>query len=458
MPEIMPKVDDRTQQIVCAAAGGELRSGTHLSEVDLWGVRVALAYRLDEAEHERRIRSRAGSVDDLWALNALLKLPVGEPVPASLLNDCEHGLLRGCPPGVLRRRGSTVERLAVLPLWVDLAVVRSEHAGLDALNRMPFGTYAPQAIWLDCPVEGSERLVAEAELYSTGVVQWQGDGVPRVLAAPQPLRDVQTTAAGWRFTEHAYQQVLGGYGGVRRSVRCSGPHLERGRPGRALCAAPLPRDGLAGFDGFPALVLPQAAAFGTGLRRLQGLGPAQPGGDVVLVGRCDVFGAIAEPSEMLPVADAAGALRGVVPSVEVGELCAVEILHEHGVQHSGFRPAARVGVRPSGCVGRSEGAAGRLEADGDEERAVRERIETGEVGADQRDAFDAGDESAQPQSGALVGEHSVGGAEGECFDVRDAVEGADEESDVVVLVQPLRVERDDEHGRGRVVLLHAADG
>ncbi|MEU2789966.1 hypothetical protein [Streptomyces sp. NPDC007100] len=209
----MTEVDDGTQQVVRAAAGGELRPGTQLAEVDLWGVRVALAYRLDEAEHERRIRSGAGSVDDLWALNALLKLPVGEPAPASLLNDYEHGLLCGCPPGVLRRRGNTVERLAVLPLWVDLAVVRSDHAGLDALNRMPFGAYAPQAIWLGCPVEGSERLVAEAKLYSTGVVQWQGDGVPRVLAAPQPLRDVQITAAGWRFIEHAYRQVLGGRGG-----------------------------------------------------------------------------------------------------------------------------------------------------------------------------------------------------------------------------------------------------
>ncbi len=100
MPEILTKVDDRTQQVVCAAAGGGLRSGTQLAEVDLWGVRVVLSYRLDEAEHERRIRSQAGSVDELWALNALLKLPMGEPAPASLLNDydtvCCATALPGC--------------------------------------------------------------------------------------------------------------------------------------------------------------------------------------------------------------------------------------------------------------------------------------------------------------------------------------------------------------------------
>ncbi|MFI0262390.1 hypothetical protein ACH4OW_25490 [Streptomyces sp. NPDC017056] len=89
---------------------------------------------------------------------------------------------------------------------------------------------------------------------------------------------------------------------------------------------------------------------------------------------------------------------------------------------------------------------------------MRERIEAGKVGAYQCDVFDAGDESAQPQSGPLVGEHSVDGAEGERFDVWDAVERADEEPDVVVLLQPSRVERDDEYGRGGIVLLHAPDG
>ncbi|MFH8590688.1 hypothetical protein [Streptomyces rimosus] len=209
MTRITMKVDDRAQQVVWAAACENLHPGARLAEVELWGVRAVLVYRFNEAEHERRVGSEAGSVDDLWSLNALLKLPAGRPAPASLLNDYEHSLLRNCPEGVLRQHGSTVERLAVLPLWVDLAVVRSDHVGMEVLDAMPFGSYAPQAIWLDCPPDGSKRLAAEAALYSTGVVQWQGDGAPQVLAAPQPLRDVRITAAGWRFTEHVYQQVRG---------------------------------------------------------------------------------------------------------------------------------------------------------------------------------------------------------------------------------------------------------
>uniref|UniRef100_A0AAU2VGK6 Outer membrane channel protein CpnT-like N-terminal domain-containing protein n=1 Tax=Streptomyces sp. NBC_00003 TaxID=2903608 RepID=A0AAU2VGK6_9ACTN len=103
----------------------------------------------------------------------------------------------GLAARALECRGDVVERAAVLPLWVDLAVVRSEVASVEALHGMPFGAYAPQVIWLDCLPAGSEQLLEEAARFGTGVVQWQGGGEPQVLVPVQPLADVTVTAAGW---------------------------------------------------------------------------------------------------------------------------------------------------------------------------------------------------------------------------------------------------------------------
>ncbi|WP_405911805.1 hypothetical protein OG760_03650 [Streptomyces sp. NBC_00963] len=206
--------DERAWRVVEAALGGKLPSGARVSEVALWGVRVVLVYRLDEAEHRRRAASNAEPLNDLWLLDTLLKLPVGRPVPLAMLEGRDRRRLsKGWPAGAVEQRADMVERAATLPLWVDLAVVRSETASLEALHVMPFGAYAPQAIWLDCLPAGSEQLLEEAAHFSTGVVHWQGAGEPQVLVPVQPLADVAGTAAGWRFTEHAYEQASGRVGG-----------------------------------------------------------------------------------------------------------------------------------------------------------------------------------------------------------------------------------------------------
>lgn len=213
MSEFMA-ADSRAWRVAEAASGGKLRPLSRVAEVTLWGVQAVLVYRLDEVEHTRRGRVRAEPLNDLWLLDALLKLPVGEPVPlGSLEGRDRRRLSRGWPHGAAEQRGDMLERAAVLPLWVDLAVVRSEVASLEALHAMPFGAYAPQAIWLDCVPTASEQLLEAAARFGTGVVQWQGAGEPRVLVPTQPLGNVTVTAAGWRFTEHAYEQVSGRVGG-----------------------------------------------------------------------------------------------------------------------------------------------------------------------------------------------------------------------------------------------------
>ncbi|MDL5199057.1 hypothetical protein [Streptomyces sp. ALI-76-A] len=198
-----------------AASGGKLDPDAKVTEVTLWDVRVVLAYRWDHDEHARRQAASVGPLDDLWLLDALLKLPVGRAVPLTSLAGRDRRLLeRGEPVHACERRAGAVVRWAVPPLSVDLAVVRSAHAGLEALDVMPFGAYAPQAVWLDGPVDDSARLQAEAARFSTGVVHWQGVDEPRVLVPVQPLADVHETAAGWQFAEHAYARLLGASDGL----------------------------------------------------------------------------------------------------------------------------------------------------------------------------------------------------------------------------------------------------
>lgn len=213
MSEFVP-AGRRVWRVAEAASGGKLWPGSRVSEVALWGVRAGLVYRVDEIEHARRVQAGAEPLNELWLLDTLLKLPVGRPVPLSAVEGRDRRrLARGWPRGAVKGRGDVVERAAVLPLWVDLAVVRSEVPDVEALHRMPFGAYAPQVIWLDCPLAGSEQLLEEAARLGTGVVQWQGSGEPQVLVPVQVLGDVTVTAAGWRFTEHAYEQVSGRVGG-----------------------------------------------------------------------------------------------------------------------------------------------------------------------------------------------------------------------------------------------------
>ncbi|MDQ0771612.1 hypothetical protein QF026_000078 [Streptomyces aurantiacus] len=198
-----------------AAAGGKLGLGTKVTEVTLWDVQVMLAYRWNDDEHARRQAASAGPLDDLWLLDALLKLPVGRTVALTSLAGRDRRLLeRGEPVQACERRAEMVVRWAVPPLSVDLAVVRSEHTGPEALDVMPFGAYVPQAIWLDAPMDGSGQLQAEAARYSTGVVHWQGADEPRVLVPVQPLAEAHETAAGWQFAEHAYARLLGDPAGL----------------------------------------------------------------------------------------------------------------------------------------------------------------------------------------------------------------------------------------------------
>ncbi|MFD6434212.1 hypothetical protein [Streptomyces venezuelae] len=151
----------------------------------------------------------AGPIDDLALLSTLLKMSARETVPwASLAARDQRQLVRCASTQSWVHRGDSVERLAVSPIQVDVAVVRSGHARREARDVMPFGAYVPQAIWLDCPADEPEDLLTEASRFGTGVVQWQGRGEPRVLA-PAVSKDWCMTAAGWQFDEHAYARVLG---------------------------------------------------------------------------------------------------------------------------------------------------------------------------------------------------------------------------------------------------------
>ncbi|MFE7077850.1 hypothetical protein ACFU96_48035 [Streptomyces sp. NPDC057620] len=168
----------------------------------------------------------ASPLDDLWLLDALLKLPIGHAVPWTSLSGRDQRLLaRGQHTHAYEQRGQSLIRKAVPPLTVDLAVVRTTRSTVETLDAMPFGAYAPQALWLDCEAKPTAQLTTEAARFNTGLVHWRHPaGQPQLVVPAQTLTDGrQHTAAGWRFAEHAYARLLGSPGdlGLGNPIPCT---------------------------------------------------------------------------------------------------------------------------------------------------------------------------------------------------------------------------------------------
>lgn len=194
---------------VCeVAAGGSLRPGSAVAEVQVRGTQVVLAYRLNVPEIERRTSEAITPVLDRGLLEGLLQLPEGLPVPATSLTRRERDLLRHCPPTALERRGEMLVRRAVRPLRVDLAVVRSPRSRRGVLARAGrFGAYTSTAVLLDGATEGADILVMEASVYGIGVVRRCIGEAPELLMAPRGLPKARHTSAGWLFAEQVYQEL-----------------------------------------------------------------------------------------------------------------------------------------------------------------------------------------------------------------------------------------------------------
>jgi len=179
------------------------------ARLTLRGVTATLAYRLDPAEHARRCVHGMLAVTDLEKLNVLLGLPLGLPVPKSELRRQDWLVIGQLPPGCVKVADGAVTRQIMRPLFVDLAVVASDgedwRSGLRRAGQ--FSTYCTRLLAIPGTLGDIAEASAEAAYYGIGfVVNASGD--PVLAVKPERFIPTAHTAAGWRFTEQVYSEIV----------------------------------------------------------------------------------------------------------------------------------------------------------------------------------------------------------------------------------------------------------
>jgi len=192
-----------------AAVAGLLPAGCEMAPLRLRAADCLVFHRLDHVEHERRVAAAAGCLDDFRPLEALMNLPVGERVPRSSLSSEMRPEIRRLPKGCADVDSTSVTRLAVRPLRVDLIVARapSFKRGLHAASQ--FAPFSRRAMLLEKPPRKLEEKLFEADFYGVGVLVADGDGV-RMLVQPGEWRAMRHTTAAWRFAEQVYRLIAVG--------------------------------------------------------------------------------------------------------------------------------------------------------------------------------------------------------------------------------------------------------
>jgi hypothetical protein len=138
------------------------------------------------------------------ALETLLTLPVGIPVPLASLEARQRRAVRALPTGAADRDRTAVTRRAVRPVRVDLAVVSAAGWSQGLRDAGRFAPFCRRAMLLTRRPARLEELLAEADFYGIGVFLATEHGVEMVLA-PEEYRPARHTAAAWCFAEELYQ-------------------------------------------------------------------------------------------------------------------------------------------------------------------------------------------------------------------------------------------------------------
>lgn len=195
-----------TGSSVRAASASLLAPGGQTKVVCVRGTEALCFYTLDPAEQERRQQAGAARLDNMAALETLLTLPVGIPVPLESFDRHQRRAVRALPAGAAERDRSTVTRSAVRPLQVDLAVVRASgwRQGLERAGR--FAPFCRRAMVLARRPARLDEALMEADFYGIGVLIASKDSVEMVLE-PGEHRPLRHTAAAWHFVEELYQLV-----------------------------------------------------------------------------------------------------------------------------------------------------------------------------------------------------------------------------------------------------------
>jgi hypothetical protein len=162
--------------------------------------------------------------DRLGVFEVLQALPLGEEwVPVDALTVREQAILPAVPGWALRRRNRSVLRLADVPVYVDLAVVRGEES-FEALDQaVRLGPGVSSLAVCDTLGPAPERAVLEADYCGVGLAMAQGDTV-RVLVEPRAEVPEAEAALRWRFAEHVYRALHTGAGPTASSLPSTSAH------------------------------------------------------------------------------------------------------------------------------------------------------------------------------------------------------------------------------------------
>lgn len=173
--------------------GGALASGT----------RADALMALDTHEAKRRADASLESVPSLAMLDVLLGLPLGCPIDVGDLTEHEARMLRTAPHGCVEFTDTSVTRRLQVPTTVVAAVVRGTRWRASLLRAAAFSAFTQRIVALQSPPRAA--AVLEAQFVGVGIWVEREAGSFEEHLAPEPFVPRYFKAAGWRFTENAYE-------------------------------------------------------------------------------------------------------------------------------------------------------------------------------------------------------------------------------------------------------------
>ena len=205
--------DDDNNRLAEVAALREpwrkLTAGVRIARITARGVKATVAYRLDVGEHARRCAYGLLAVTDLEKLDVLLGLPAELPVRTSALNGYDRRIIERLPHGCVQASNGEVTRRIVRPVRVELAVVTPDsedwRAGLRKARQ--FSSYCTHVLAIADTPDELPDVQAEATYCGTGLVI-NAANIPLMVVPPEYFIPTAHTAAGWRFAEQVYHEIV----------------------------------------------------------------------------------------------------------------------------------------------------------------------------------------------------------------------------------------------------------
>jgi hypothetical protein len=181
----------------------ERLSGDSAVEVCLDGVRAAVSFRPDGAEHRRRMDADVSAVTSLALLHALWLLPAGFPVPPSDIPPAKAKLLLEAPQHVDLVKGSFVRRYQAAGK-VDVVGLTGRHGDkviARAIRCSPI--FRRLALLGPTTSEPSRASLAAAREWGIGVISVAEDELEVVVAAAPGVLGIPSVYRWW-VSELAY--------------------------------------------------------------------------------------------------------------------------------------------------------------------------------------------------------------------------------------------------------------